>query len=1035
MRNFSISKLYLRCVSRYAGSISFILAVFVTYALLPYIYSLDFYYTNFEIGAISWSGAQKLGDTFLSRIFFASFTISLIAFFYCIRKTTCTVSKIHEGRQLFLSLMFLLFMLGLFSSEIHPSNTLEWILVSITVVVFACSAFLNVQNSKRELIIYVGSFAVAFIAWCSYEAVLLLVSLINQSYPIKTELQYWFSIGVGGLFYLIAHIARMRNICIMLYKVLQIPVFLLFSTAFWRWEKTDSWHVDIIRAPGQVLLVVGLVLLVYYFYSWFRRPHNTESIESFLLNDPISVPTLIGVGVRSIFFPGSRFYILDLNDDFHLGEIVNPWQQMRDFHSFIPFDITARFPLLNILPSALNDVFFDGTLANLFWSYKLFTSAIMVSGVVFASELVSPLFALWVAVITPVMSSLFAHLMPLWLYFALLAKREKSCAFVLKSTVVSLLAFAWIPGTTASVFIAIAVFSCLILYYDYYRNPQQSFKESTKSCLGDFIWEIFPRRDNCIRNIFLFFLTVVSLPFVLQSAIILKSYAPAYLVEHSTPLNLTLSSSKFSVPETSSLVSSVYANTRVMPFGALFLSLVKQIDNVCVRNFDVSFPRILFEVSRFGGWIFGFLFVMICLLRYMQKYFSVKIKMAERECFDRAYIFFLLTILSFAWFINTYASVRIDASYITRCQHVSVLFGLFIIPTIVFYMLRVQKNWNFPIIASSIILGIYLPNFKPILYTILSRRHVVTHKDYIKQATKVGLPGIGSEGFLPVSDRIEEIEKVRDAVLEVHGASKEGFFEALNRPALYYYLGLKTPVADTGFFAVPAGEAQQRTIDAFELKAPKTILVYPSSNIDGITFPYRSYAIYRWLMKHKFLHGEQRGVYFFLKRGSPNDEFKFIRDALIRYDLGMLPAGWGRSISNLIDQIDLETECSLSDFSVGNTDKASNLSDKSLKYKLLPSERIINCRGRILDLLWLEVKADSSVGKLQGKLLWTKGKEKWSEERSVKFDIVPGNLLIPLSADPLWYTLVGSPRFILKISGTSSEYALQITKSSLFAIK
>ena len=53
-----------------------------------------------------------------------------------------------------------------------------------------------------------------------------------------------------------------------------------------------------------------------------------------------------------------------IGDDFHLGEHLLPWQQLRDFGKLPFVDFVPVHPLMDLLVGAANDVFFDGTLAN-----------------------------------------------------------------------------------------------------------------------------------------------------------------------------------------------------------------------------------------------------------------------------------------------------------------------------------------------------------------------------------------------------------------------------------------------------------------------------------------------------------------------------------------------------------------------------------------------------------------------------------------------------------------------------------------------
>jgi hypothetical protein len=58
-------------------------------------------------------------------------------------------------------------------------------------------------------------------------------------------------------------------------------------------------------------------------------------------------------------------------DDFHLGEQILPWQQLFDFHKIPYVDFAPVHGLMPFLTGALNEFFFDGTLANLNTSFSI----------------------------------------------------------------------------------------------------------------------------------------------------------------------------------------------------------------------------------------------------------------------------------------------------------------------------------------------------------------------------------------------------------------------------------------------------------------------------------------------------------------------------------------------------------------------------------------------------------------------------------------------------------------------------------------
>ena len=118
-----------------------------------------------------------------------------------------------------------------------------------------------------------------------------------------------------------------------------------------------------IPSPGVSLTIVLLLLMTGGWISlirkWREEPKQSDANGvtrdlAFFAILPIAIFIAVNHGDLPTF----------VGDDFHLGEHLLPWQQLRDFGKLPFVDFVPVHPLMDLIVGGVNDLFFDGTLTN-----------------------------------------------------------------------------------------------------------------------------------------------------------------------------------------------------------------------------------------------------------------------------------------------------------------------------------------------------------------------------------------------------------------------------------------------------------------------------------------------------------------------------------------------------------------------------------------------------------------------------------------------------------------------------------------------
>jgi hypothetical protein len=209
-------------------------------------------------------------------------------------------------------------------------------------------------------------------------------------------------VGIVVIFALSATLAAFRHRVLRCLMYVQYPLVLLL---FYLIHPPLIDPAHLLRNPYPTLLVSTLGVLaigsIYLMYRRFRSTDSTISLSNAIA--PVAIAALwIFVLCPTAAAPGiSRDY-------FHTGEQLLPWQQIWHFHSIPYVNFVPIHGLMAISRGAMNQLFFDGSIANYSAAEVLLAGIAAGITALAACELVTPLGALFfLFVILPVFDRMY----------------------------------------------------------------------------------------------------------------------------------------------------------------------------------------------------------------------------------------------------------------------------------------------------------------------------------------------------------------------------------------------------------------------------------------------------------------------------------------------------------------------------------------------------------------------------------------------------------------------------------------------------
>lgn len=253
-----------------------------------------------------------------------------------------------------------------------------------------------------------------------------------------------------------------------------------------------------------------------------------------------------------------------------------------------------------------------------------------------------------------------------------------------------------------------------------------------------------------------------------------------------------------------------------------------------------------------------------------------------------------------------------------------------------------------------------------------------------------GLPGV--KQVMASGTRLSELRAVRDAV-RTFVKPGESYLDLTNRSAFYPLLGLHLPTPVAEPFYMPIEQLQDEVIEALDASPPPLVWIGPALVLDGAPASLRSYRVYRWLLENGYRYYSAEGATFLVRSDrvsgeprAPGQELAELTVAISRTDVQRLPESWGASS-------DLDRRFRTASSSV------KQLSGRSVAHLGSFSLDLDNpVRGDEADFASIDLSC-TGPGRAHVRLSW-EGDEPIGQ-RSLTFD-ARSRVLVPLGAYPTW---------------------------------
>lgn len=664
---------------------------------------------------------------------------------------------------------------------------------------------------------------------------------------------------------------------------------------------------------------------------------------------PILWPTLMAAGVIFGFgFPAPSTLSVDM---FHLGEMILPWHQIAE-HGLTPYtEFVPVQGLIGILIGWINNVFYDGSIASFTAAGALISMFACVLTVFVTSWTLGPLAALFLAPVSLAFLDRFYLTAATFLILAHPFLLTRTRLWFASAVIICSIGLFWNAPSTIALVIAAFPIALTLLYRELSATTHTKTKRAL-SLLGPAV-----------------ILTTIAFLILPLKGVLTFVYENGYIntVQHST---------KF------------IENWMLNPWFPQYFT-------------DPKWNRITWELIRTGGWVIG-----SCILFSMQHSLLAK----RRE--PLAIGAFLLCIggIIFSVILFPYSMGRVDPPvHMSRVGTVSMAVLTFFIPATFLYAQRYLQCGPFPALAIGFIVGLPLGIKGYTIPTLLdlSRAQSGAPANYVVVEGKdVGIPKFGT-GYIP-QETLDSFHSFKNALGKVLHTG-ETFEDLTNHTANYALLDLPFPYLYPSANAI-GSRIQKRIIKQFEAHPPAAVAVAPFFEIDRASHPLRNFYIYKWLFTNGYKLVTVDGYGFmlsperFLELKLPEASAEMLRKTFITTDLSGLPKAWGKSFDTLRPLVhEAELPVQIADLTDVQRGKEGWLTLQKVggSFNLKLPEPV---KGLKYDYLLIRFERLSKGAKkpLIGLSLVQQGKTYPTSDFT--FWSGPETLIVPISANPAWYT-------------------------------
>jgi hypothetical protein len=605
-------------------------------------------------------------------------------------------------------------------------------------------------------------------------------------------------------------------------------------------------------------LLLLAALFAYAVLAWIRLlgrlrrlPVAGQSLPCVL--EPLALAAMgiyITCGHVSFELLSAPGYPTLFGDDFHLGEQILPWQQLVDFHKIPYVDFAPIHGLMPIVTGALNQLFFDGTLATFNSAFTLLLALASATTVLLACSVGGVVPGLAIAFLLPPSDRLLfvAPGLLLLAHPRLLAR----------------------PALWLAVWCAAALF---MLGYN--------------AAVGSA-------------------LVAGTAPFALW--MLIRAWRAGRIVRARSLVAVALLAAVVILPPVwnavAGFVSFVSDNGRTNTIGhAIPWSLGLSLRGIVPGTVNAS--RVLFELLRLC-WMLVALLALHHALANWRAVAQRDARMEERKAVALSLMSGLTLVILAVWSIG-----RIDLVSPSRSGTVSFLAAGTLLPMLYatsrgMPAFSVAAPFALAIAVFAALLGLQ-ERFSAVALTDKAWPRVIVPPDLRKVSdADFGSRRLGTL-FIPV-ERLDSLRSTKDALNHVL-ARGETYFDLSNRQALYFYFDRPVPALYSATFNAVNETQQRRILRQLAASPPAAVLVAPEIRGDGIAASLRSFYLYRHFVRE--YRPVTVGADVFLVDPSspayPGDQAAAERESVLdgvlgQQDLKLLPASWGGSWPTLQDR-------------------------------------------------------------------------------------------------------------------------------------
>lgn len=987
------------------GTISGLLSFGVYYLLRTYGHQS---YDDFVIGSITWVNYNKSADYLFIIFFFVCFVILnlfTIPFFnkYVKKEMKLSVPEVNSN-------LILLFVAGLvtyiftmwFITGKLPATEIFILAIISSLCFFTYSFYANKTEKLNKVLRNISSYLLFIVfVYFSYQSAIIFLRFLNPTFLTDNIfMTKKLAKLVLLLALLIAFVLNKRfkhNVdyswrLLLGFSQLLLPMQFLIMGNFTYQQNLTFYRPELPFLTKFILVSVSFIGVLIILFNILKIKKTAIDTK---FSNLIYVPSILSISCFLAY--RNPAYSPFAHDDFHLGELMLPWQQIVEFKQQMYTDFVSVQGLLGLIYGGINQFLFNGNGAT--FPLALVTLPVLVSILMsyILSRFLGNGWALLLCLVTFPVADRNSLVLPILLILLMPSLLKKPTQWMM--------AWGWLS----------------LLHCFYNSSSGGALTAATLPILVYMLVQAYKQKEYQ--------------KLIKQKPIQLILVAVVHIVLIA-----------FLIPSMVGLVQFVRENgaANTVAYGIGLTQVGQNIPAWFPHWFSNQLLEYLsWEILRTGGWIAS----AIILLYFLLKTQVINSHLNDDEKLKSKQIAFLsLTGFLYVLILVPYSMGRIDPGSLSRTGSSSLLAVGYFLPMVV---ILDMANKRFKLVSAAL-LGVFLAYrvaFIFIDFEKLPLRTVETiavPQEAILFEDNKNYPNIGKTFIL--NERLNEILQLKTAL---NGILKpdETYFDFTNKSAMYYYFNLKEPSPYSADFVAANYEMQTKVIRKIKENPPPAVLLGPNSiRHDGGPASLRSYRTYKYFVASKnYTYLEKDGFQFLIRNDRYSDlgfpEKEGLQNTLeisrifTQKELMAIPLAWGKSESKLNQRFDNDS-ITLSDEALKNAVVNDLQREEDGFYKVsgvdpffewkLPEE----AKGSEFDFLVLHVEPRGSKQDFRGQLFWKQdGHDEYSEDRSFQFDLREGTIILPLGSHPAWLTAEGITHIRFDIDGYNDT--LLITKVEL----